>query len=148
MRREQRLRCIWACALNYVEKALADQISRYRIDFRRREGARHQLAGSGRKTEKPDVMVYSGPFSGPRDLVFLLPLYALLILFIIWNTIRRTRRLVKNAVETYELTINERQIMRVQRECPTMVILRNEVSSAESLQSGGKWNVHAAGRWP
>lgn len=71
-------------------------------------------------------MVYTGQFSGPRDLVFLLPLYALLIPFIVWNTIRRTRRLVKNAVETYELTLDELQITRIQRECPTMVILRNE----------------------
>jgi len=75
----------------------------------------------------PFVMVYTGQFSGPRDLVFLLPLYALLIPLIIWNTIRRTRRMVRNAVETYELTIDELQITRTQRECSTMVIPRSEV---------------------
>ena len=75
----------------------------------------------------PFVMVYTGQFSGPRDLAFLLPLYALLIPLIIWNTIRRTRRTVSNAVETYELTIDELQITRTQRECSTMVIPRSEV---------------------
>jgi len=75
----------------------------------------------------PFVMVYTGQLSGPRDLKFFLPFYALLIPIIIWNTIRRTRRIVKNAVETYELTIDELQITRTQRECPTMVISRNDV---------------------
>jgi hypothetical protein len=75
----------------------------------------------------PFVMVYTGQFSGPRDLKFLLPLYALLIPLIIWNTIRRTRRMVRNAIETYELTIDGLQITRTQRECPTMVIPRSEV---------------------
>jgi hypothetical protein len=75
----------------------------------------------------PFVMVYTGQLSGPRDLEFLLPLYAFLIPVIVWNTIRRTRRIVKNAVETYELTIDELQITRTQRECSTMVISRSEV---------------------
>ena len=75
----------------------------------------------------PFVMVYAGQLSGPRDLKFLLALYALLIPLIIWNTIRRTRRMVRNTVETYELTIDEVQITRTQRECPTMVIPRSEV---------------------
>ena len=75
----------------------------------------------------PFVMVYAGQLSAARDLKFFLPLYALLIPLIIWNTIRRTRRMVKNTVETYELTIDELQITRTQRECPTMVIARTEV---------------------
>lgn len=75
----------------------------------------------------PFVMVYTGQLSGPQDLKFLLLLYALLIPVIIWNTIRRTRRMVRNTVETYELTIDEVQITRTQRECPTIVIPRNEV---------------------
>jgi membrane protein YdbS with pleckstrin-like domain len=75
----------------------------------------------------PFVMVYTGQLSGPQDLKFLLPLYALLIPVIIWNTIRRTRKIVKNAVETYELTIDELQITRTQRECPTLVIPTSEV---------------------
>ena len=75
----------------------------------------------------PFVMVYAGQFSGPRDLEFLIPLYAFLIPVIVWNTIRRTRRMVRNTVETYELTIDELQITRTQRECPTMVIPRSEV---------------------
>ena len=75
----------------------------------------------------PFVMVYAGQFSGPRDLEFLIPLYAFLTPVIVWNTIRRTRRMVRNAVETYELTIDEVQITRTQRECPTMVISRSKV---------------------
>jgi len=75
----------------------------------------------------PFVMAYTGQLSTPQELKFLIPLYALLIPYIIWNTIRRTRRMVKNAVETYELTIDELQITRIQRECPTLVIPISEV---------------------
>ena len=85
----------------------------------------------------PFVMVYTGQFSEPRDLKFLLPFYALLIPLIIWNTIRRTRRMVSKAVETYELTIDELQVTRTQRECSTMVILRSEVQRiAERIGQG------------
>ena len=91
----------------------------------------------------PFVMVYIGQLSKPQDLKFLLPLDALLIPYIIWNTIQRTRRMVKNAVETYELTIDELQITLTQRELPTSVIPRNEVQRITE-QSGQGFRIETS----
>ena len=70
---------------------------------------------------------------------------AFLIPLIIWRVIRRTRRMLRNAVETYQLTIDDVQIMRTQNGCPTVVILRSEVQKI-SERSGQGFHIETAKR--
>lgn len=93
----------------------------------------------------PFVMVSTGQLHGTRDLIPIFVLYAFLIPFIIWRVIRRTRRMLRNAVETYQLTIDEIQITRTQKECPTMVILRSSVERI-SERAGQGFRIETAKR--
>src|SRR3954468_15802136 len=93
----------------------------------------------------PFAMMTTRQFRGTRELILILVIEAFLIPLIIWRVIRRTRRMLRNAVETYQLTIDDGQIMRTQNECPTVVILRSEVQKI-SERSGQGFRIETAKR--
>lgn len=73
------------------------------------------------------VMSRNGQLAQPIMLVFVLCFFGLYTGLIAYLSIRRTRRLLKNAVETFEFTIDDQQITRTQREAPTIVIPLSQV---------------------
>ena len=89
------------------------------------------------------VMLFTGQLSNQTTLITLLILYSLLVPIVIWLTIDRVRERVKNAVETYELTIDDLQITRTQRECPTVLIPRAEVTRI-SERAGQGFRIETA----
>lgn len=89
------------------------------------------------------VMLLTGQLSNPTVLITLLIVYSLAVPLLIWFTVRRVRRMMKNAVETYELTIDDLQITRTQRECPTVVIPRAEVKRI-SERAGQGFRIETA----
>jgi len=93
----------------------------------------------------PFVMVATGQLRGTRDLIPIFVTYAFLIPFILWNVIRRTRRIQRNAVETYQLAIDDVQITRTQKECPTMTIPRSAVQKI-SERAGQGFRIETAKR--
>lgn len=89
------------------------------------------------------VMSRNGQLAQPIMLVFVLCFFGLYTGLIAYLTIRRTRRLLKNAVETFELTIDDQQITRTQREAPTIVIPRSQVKCI-SEQAGRGFRIETA----
>jgi hypothetical protein len=73
------------------------------------------------------VMLFTGQLSQPRVLITVLVFWALLLAFAIQRIIRRVRKLTRAAASTYELTIDDHQIMRVQHDCPTLTIPRDAI---------------------
>ena len=72
-------------------------------------------------------MLFTGKLSDTRVLIPMLGFWGLLTGFIIWRVIRRVRKIMTTAIESYELTVDDLQIVRVQRDCPTVTIPRSAV---------------------
>ena len=89
------------------------------------------------------VMLFTGQLSDPRALITVLCGFGLLLAFVVYRIIRRVRKMMTNAIETYELTIDDLQITRTQRECPTMVIPRFEVKRL-SERAGQGFKIETA----
>jgi len=89
------------------------------------------------------VMLFSGQLSDPTFQVTFLCLYGVVMAIMVGVAIRRARRMMKNAVETFELTIDDLQITRTQRECPTIVIPRAEIKRI-SERAGQGFRIETA----
>jgi hypothetical protein len=88
------------------------------------------------------MMLFAGQLSDSKLMTFL-ALYGVVLAVVIGLTIRRTRRVMKNAIETFELTIDDLQITRTQRECPTMVIPRGDIKRI-SERAGQGFRIETA----
>lgn len=89
------------------------------------------------------VMLFTGQLSDPKFTTTFLAFYGVVLAMVIGITIRRTRRMMKNAVQTFELTIDDMQITRTQRECPPIVIPRGEIKRI-SERAGQGFRIETA----
>lgn len=89
------------------------------------------------------VMLFTAQLSDPKFMVTFLALYGMVMAMVIGITIRRTRRMMQNAVETFELTIDDLQITRTQRECPTITISRGAIKRI-SERAGQGFRIETA----
>ena len=88
-------------------------------------------------------MLFTGQLAQPIMLVTVLCLCGLWVGLVAYLTIRRARRMLKNAVETFELTIDDQQITRTQREAPTIVVPRSAVKRI-SERAGQGFKIETA----
>jgi hypothetical protein len=83
------------------------------------------------------LVLRSEHVSEPRMLILLISGFALLILFIWYRTIRKFRGLKAVAIETYELTVDDLQITRSQRDTPTVVVPRSGIKKISERAGQG-----------